>query len=537
MSNKTPFTDQQLYTMAVHEAYNISVRRKGEKFTDEVTKTDYTVVDVVHDEKTGLDAIALKDKNNNIMIVYGGTDTKAGLDDVITDGQIAGTYVGLSGNPEQFEQAKAFRNRVASTNPNASITLTGHSLGGGISNGVALASGDASINFNPAPLPYDLSTIYGNGVDRTDIINYQTLYDPLRIATAMYGGYLPGQLKVFQVEAGTATEEHNMVKVKFDEEGNLVDIAGERVFDFGNNNISTGDVNIDEAYRGFVMTLSGALTFIVGGISICLGLGLMLTPGTSLLGGAMISGGFGALAGGFLAFFAGIGRLSRSLMKFIFEKSRGLFDIIQNVNTMIQVVAEGFLAAGQQILASVRSVCDFFEGGINSIVGNSLKIPSNIISAVYENLEDMSHNLKNTNSFIQQSFQPTMKSFIECKSSLFQMTYSSMLQSIKTQFSSEDIKAVIPATTPELTEDIKTLNWDKIYHHVVDGIKLYKADIERDFYTSSRGFNHCLAEEIYNDMILISTHIHHFSEKIMNISTVFQTVESSISRQIKQIGG
>lgn len=537
MTNKTPFTDQQLYEMSVHEAYNIEERRKGEKFTDAITKTTYTVVDIEHDTKTGLDAIALQDENNNIMIVYGGTDTEVGTQDVINDVQIGGTYTGMSSQPVQFEQAKAFRNRVACANPDKSITLTGHSLGGALSNVVALDSGDSAINFNPAPLPYNFHTIYGNGANRNDIINYQTLYDPLRIASIAYGGYLPGQLKVFQAEGGSAQEEHNMVKVKFDSEGYLIDVKGERVFNFTNTNINTENPIIDEAYRGFVMSITGGLMLVAGAISVSRGAMLFFMPGISFLGGVIIVGGIAMASMGLITFLSGFNRGIIAAKTFLLESGKWLLYSIKSVIKMVHAVSTGFLAVGQKILNDLVSVCGVLIGSAGAFFQSSLKLASALVLVAYENVAIMALSIQRIELFIQQKFQECIKSFIDFKDYLFNITYAFIMQSVQALFDVADIIALLGSTALQVMSDILTLNWDKILNHVIEKIYDSQTDAKQDFLSSNRGFNHNLAEEIYHELNLLANNIRVFSEKVLNVSKIFREVETSLSSQIKYIGG
>lgn len=538
MTNKTPFTDQQLYEMAVHEAYQIETRRKGEKFTESATGTQYTVIDIEHDTDSGFDAIALKDEHNNIVVVYGGTNANNGMQDVFTDAQIAGTYIGISKRPKQFDQAKEFRDRVSTNNPNQPITLTGHSLGGGMSNAVALLSGDASVNFNPSPLPYDTDTVYGNGVNRDDIINYQTLYDPLRVAATAYGGYFPGQLKVFQVEGTDALGEHNMIKAKFDNEGFLIDVNGNRVTDFNNSNINTGDVNLDESIRGITMGIAGALTFLAGAGSFTAGIMLCFTPGAGGLGIALVIGGGMGMIAGFAAFLSGGIRTLQSIGRYIFEKGNELFSYVsKKYHEMVDYVARGFLETAQIMLKNVREVCDAIIAGATSAIQKGGAIAQGVISVVYENIQIMSRHLQNIGGFVEQAFVTQIQTFVACKERLFEMTYSFLRSAIKTLFSVNDIITLLGSSAVQLMADIVTLNWDKIHSHIIEKIDVFKTQAQNDFHNSNRGFNHHLANEIGETLTVLGKNISRFSEKVMNISNVFQELESNFKMEIKHIGG
>ncbi len=72
----------------------------------------------------GIQAVAVKDNDGNITIGYRGTKS---ILDGITDLKLA------NGNFDyQYKEALNFYNKVLSQNPDAQITLTGHSLGGGL---------------------------------------------------------------------------------------------------------------------------------------------------------------------------------------------------------------------------------------------------------------------------------------------------------------------------------------------------------------------------------------------------------------------
>lgn len=90
----------------------------------------------------GFSATAFQDKNGNIIIAYRGSD---GVTDIKSDLEMVnGTKV-----PEQFEQAQEFYEEIRAEYPDAKIILTGHSLGGALSQLVAARNEDAyAVTFN-----------------------------------------------------------------------------------------------------------------------------------------------------------------------------------------------------------------------------------------------------------------------------------------------------------------------------------------------------------------------------------------------------
>ena len=77
---------------------------------------------------------------NEIIIAYAGTDNPA---DFISDIQMA-----IDKLPDQYTQALNTYNRIKSENPNANITITGHSLGGSLAQLVAAKTGAEATTFN-----------------------------------------------------------------------------------------------------------------------------------------------------------------------------------------------------------------------------------------------------------------------------------------------------------------------------------------------------------------------------------------------------
>ena len=92
--------------------------------------------------KNGFYSTAFKDKDGNIVIAYRGSDD---VSDIKSDLEmINGTKL-----PEQFYDAEQFYEDIKAANPKAKIILTGHSLGGALSQLVAAHNEDAfAVTFN-----------------------------------------------------------------------------------------------------------------------------------------------------------------------------------------------------------------------------------------------------------------------------------------------------------------------------------------------------------------------------------------------------
>ncbi|MFZ4802591.1 MAG: DUF7619 domain-containing protein, partial [Chlorobium sp.] len=87
-------------------------------------------------------------KGNEIVISYAGTnpDTSAGWGDIVTD-----LISGIGIYTDQLLQAAKFYLDIKKNNPYADITLTGHSLGGGLASLVGVFFDQITITFDQAP--------------------------------------------------------------------------------------------------------------------------------------------------------------------------------------------------------------------------------------------------------------------------------------------------------------------------------------------------------------------------------------------------
>ena len=93
---------------------------------------------------SGFEAVSFI-KGDQIVISFTGTDPKS-LGDLVTDLQL------LNGNiTVQLLQAAEYYMAVKAANPDATITLTGHSLGGGFAALLGVLFNEAAVTFDQAP--------------------------------------------------------------------------------------------------------------------------------------------------------------------------------------------------------------------------------------------------------------------------------------------------------------------------------------------------------------------------------------------------
>lgn len=100
------------------------------------------------DQSSGFEAVTFGNgptlaTSTELVISYAGTYDK----DITGDWA---TNVGLAtgGGSKQLEQAAEYYLQVKAANPNATITLTGHSLGGGLAALVGVFFGDSAVTSN-----------------------------------------------------------------------------------------------------------------------------------------------------------------------------------------------------------------------------------------------------------------------------------------------------------------------------------------------------------------------------------------------------
>lgn len=148
---------------------------------------DYEIISSSTDEN-GFAGVAFKDKTGNIVIAYRGSDD---VNDIKSDLEmINGTKL-----PEQFYNAEQFYEDVKAQNPNSKIVLTGHSLGGALSQLVAAHNEDSfAVAFN-APGTKDIIE-HESGLSDTGNI-YNVLVDGDKISGTLAQ---PGQVQLIDAK-------------------------------------------------------------------------------------------------------------------------------------------------------------------------------------------------------------------------------------------------------------------------------------------------------------------------------------------------
>ncbi|MBM7539867.1 SA1320 family protein [Amphibacillus cookii] len=159
-------SDQDLVQMAGYHAY----RRLNKYDRFIVNDTDYRVLDVIADTKTGLDALTVINlENREVTVVYVGTD-KDQMQDIITDIRLLSDI-----DVPQLEAAQEYFDDM---NDKYGVdSMTGNSLGGALVGAVAVEHPDVrAVTLNPALLPDGMID-----PDQTydQVTNYFSSYDAL----------------------------------------------------------------------------------------------------------------------------------------------------------------------------------------------------------------------------------------------------------------------------------------------------------------------------------------------------------------------
>lgn len=135
----------------------------------------YKVVKSVDNKDTGFHAEVLAN-GNDVIVAYRGTDITS-VQDIRNDVAMARDKI-----PAQATDAIKVYDQVKQDSPNSDVTVTGHSLGGSLSQIVSSVRGCDAVTFNA----YGTKDMFENSanIKEENIVNYVNEWDPITMSNA-----------------------------------------------------------------------------------------------------------------------------------------------------------------------------------------------------------------------------------------------------------------------------------------------------------------------------------------------------------------
>ena len=135
----------------------------------------YKVIKSVDNKDTGFHAEVLAN-GNNVIVAYRGTDITS-VQDIRNDVAMARDKI-----PAQATDAIKVYDQVKQDHPDSDITVTGHSLGGSLSQIVSSVRGCDAVTFNA----YGTKDMFENSanIKEENIVNYVNEWDPITMSNA-----------------------------------------------------------------------------------------------------------------------------------------------------------------------------------------------------------------------------------------------------------------------------------------------------------------------------------------------------------------
>lgn len=244
-------TDSEYHILA-DQAYNVEpskaksnhakVIKEKSTIKDTTTGQSFQVLKVKDNTANGMQAMAIApvDKDGNVdasqvVIAYAGTNA-GDPKDLKTDAQSIGLgrdklYMRSGRNSStvtdsQFKTGVDFAKEVEKAYPRATITTTGHSLGGSLSMYVSLKQGYASTTYNGPDISQMISDkeIKYMQEHREQFRNYRNPHDIIGNIT---GNKTKSAIYPEIANRFSPLDDHNLSRWRFNKKGQLIDAKGE----------------------------------------------------------------------------------------------------------------------------------------------------------------------------------------------------------------------------------------------------------------------------------------------------------------------